>query len=233
MSSIKLIDLCRFYKGLPYQMAAISELEEAIHKANPHILGREQAWFKTWSQAGKQSDPIPSIPGMVGPSKRPENFGFKPGDSHILVNDANGKATAYSYEGIKRWEAPCLARGQGADNSWDQTGEDTPPGLYKLGQIYNDYQRYGVNAPCNRETLAYGWISFDLVELENQEARHGRAGVMIHGGGTGCGWPRAWAPMQELRSTQGCVRMHNIDLRDKLLPLAKTGTVFVSVYQER
>jgi hypothetical protein len=39
--------------------------------------------------------------------------------------------------------------------------------------------------------------------------------------------------MQELRSTQGCVRMHNIDLRDKLLPLTKAGTVFVSVYQER
>jgi hypothetical protein len=90
-----------------------------------------------------------------------------------------------------------------------------------------------VNAPCNRETLAYGWISFDLVELENQEAKVGRAGVMMHGGGTGCGWPGAWAPMQELRTTQGCVRMHNIDLRDKLLPLAKAGTVFVSVYQER
>ena len=40
MSSIKLIDLCKYYKGLSYQMAAISELEEAINKANPHILGR-------------------------------------------------------------------------------------------------------------------------------------------------------------------------------------------------
>ena len=43
MSNIKLIDLCKFYKGLGYQMAAISELEEAINKANPNILGREQA----------------------------------------------------------------------------------------------------------------------------------------------------------------------------------------------
>jgi GH24 family phage-related lysozyme (muramidase) len=56
MSSIKLIDLCKYFKGLNYQMAAISELEEAINKANPHILGREQAWFKTWSQGGKQVD---------------------------------------------------------------------------------------------------------------------------------------------------------------------------------
>jgi hypothetical protein len=29
------------------------------------------------------------------------------------------------------------------------------------------------------------------------------------------------------------VRMHNIDLRDKLLPLVMAGTVFVSVFQER
>lgn len=216
--------IARTGKITPHQLAAFTALDETL--TNP----QRQGFTDLWRAAGS---PAVAAPGMVGPTKRPENFGFKPGDSHLLVNDANGKATAYSYEGIKRWEAPCLARGQGADNSWDQTGEDTPPGLYKLGQIYNDYQRYGVNAPCNRETLAYGWISFDLVELENQEARHGRAGVMIHGGGTGCGWPGAWAPMQELRSTQGCVRMHNIDLRDKLLPLAKAGTVFVSVYQER
>ena len=170
---------------------------------------------------------------MVGPTKKPQEFGFKPGDSHLLVNDATERVKAFSYDGKLLWDVPCLARGQGADNSWDQTGEDTPPGLYKLGQIYNDYGRYGVNAPRNRETLAYGWISFDLVELENQEAKVGRAGVMIHGGGTGCGWPGAWAPVQELRTTLGCVRMHNIDLRDKLLPLAKAGTVFVSVYQER
>lgn len=62
MSSIKLIDLCKYFKGLNYQMAAISELEEAINKANPNILGREQAWFKTWSQGGKQSasNPLPT-----------------------------------------------------------------------------------------------------------------------------------------------------------------------------
>lgn len=56
-NKIKLIDLFRFYRsGLPHQMAAVSELEEAINKANPHILGRDQAWFKTWSQGGKQPE---------------------------------------------------------------------------------------------------------------------------------------------------------------------------------
>lgn len=53
---LRLVDLFRYYKSLPHQMAAISELEEIINKANPHILGRDQSWFKTWSQDGKQAD---------------------------------------------------------------------------------------------------------------------------------------------------------------------------------
>ena len=54
-NTIRLIDLFRYYKGLPHQMAALTELEIAINKANPHILGRNQGWFKTWSVAGKQT----------------------------------------------------------------------------------------------------------------------------------------------------------------------------------
>jgi GH24 family phage-related lysozyme (muramidase) len=55
-NKIRLLDLFKYYKALPHQMAALSELEDAINKANPHILGRDQAWFKTWSQGGKQGD---------------------------------------------------------------------------------------------------------------------------------------------------------------------------------
>jgi hypothetical protein len=53
-NQIRLIDLFKYYKALPHQMAAITELEAAINKANPHILGRNQSWFKTWSQSGKR-----------------------------------------------------------------------------------------------------------------------------------------------------------------------------------
>lgn len=54
---VRLADLFRFYKhGLPHQMAAITELQEAMLKADPGLLNRDQPWFKTWSQAGKQSD---------------------------------------------------------------------------------------------------------------------------------------------------------------------------------
>lgn len=54
-NKIRLTDLFRYYKALPHQLAAITELEQAINKVNPHILGRDQGWFKTWSVAGKQS----------------------------------------------------------------------------------------------------------------------------------------------------------------------------------
>lgn len=62
MNSIKLIDLCKYYKDLPYQMAAISELESLILKAAPNALSRDQPWFKTWSQVGKLpiANPLPT-----------------------------------------------------------------------------------------------------------------------------------------------------------------------------
>ena len=52
--AIRLLDLMRFYRSLPHQMAAITELEEAILASNPNVFNRDQEWFKTWSQAKKQ-----------------------------------------------------------------------------------------------------------------------------------------------------------------------------------
>jgi len=53
---VRLADLFRYYKALPHQMAAIVELEAALLKDAPDALNRDQPWFKTWSQAGKQDD---------------------------------------------------------------------------------------------------------------------------------------------------------------------------------
>ena len=58
---VRLLDLFRYFKGLPHQMAALSELEAAMNKADPRLLSREQMWFKTWSVAGKQSDLAPAL----------------------------------------------------------------------------------------------------------------------------------------------------------------------------
>lgn len=169
---------------------------------------------------------------MIGPKRRPQDFGFKQGDSHIVVNDISETAKAYDFSGKLLWEIPALARGQGSDFEFKLTQTDTPPGLYKIGTVYKDYEKVGANPAYDRTLMAYGWYSFDLVELENQEAKYGRAGIMIHGGGSACGWPGAWAANQPLHSTHGCIRTKNIDLRDRILPLTKTGTVYVSVYQE-
>ena len=168
---------------------------------------------------------------MIGPKKKPQDFGFKQGDTHLIVNDITEKVKAYDFDGKLLWELPALARGQGSDFEFKLSNTDTPPGLYKIGTIYKDYEKDSTPS-YSRDVMAFGWYSFDLVELENQEAKHGRAGIMIHGGGSACGWPGAWAPMQKLFSTHGCVRMHNQHLKDHLLPLTKKGTVYVSVFQE-
>lgn len=169
---------------------------------------------------------------MIGPKKSPRDFGFKKGDSHLVVNDAVETMKGFSFDGKLLWEIPCLARGQGSDYEFRLQRTDTPPGLYVIGEIYNDYEKFGPNPNFDRTLRSYGWISFDLIDLEGQERNNGRSGIMIHGGGTAAGWPGAWAPKQPLYSTWGCCRVYNIDLRDKILPLTKTGKVYVSVYQE-
>jgi hypothetical protein len=180
----------------------------------------------------KEYAPESTVVTMIGPKKRPQDFGFKKGDSHLIVNDAVETMKAFSFEGKLLWEISCLARGQYSDFEWKITNSDCPPGLYKIGAIYKDYDRVGDKPAYDRTLMAYGWYSFDMVELENQEAKYGRAGIMLHGGGSANGWPGAWAPKQPLVPTHGCCRAFNIDLRDKILPLTKTGTVYISVFQE-
>lgn len=169
---------------------------------------------------------------MIGPTKRPHDFGFKVGDHHIVVNDASETAKAFTFFGQQIWELPCLARGQGNDYEFRLVRTDTPPGLYQVGQIYRDYETAGRNPAFDRTLMSYGWYSFDMIDLEHQESRYGRAGIMLHGGGSACGWPGAWAPMQKLYATHGCLRMHNVHLRDEVLPLTHSGTLFISCWQE-
>lgn len=209
--------------------AAARMLKEQSYATDPDYPAKLSRLMKQYAPDA----PIVPLPmALIGPKKRPQNFGFKTGDSHLIVNDAFERMKAFSFEGKLLWEVDCLARGQGSDFEWKLRNTDTPPGLYKVGTIYRDYEINGDKPRYDRTLMAYGWYSLDLIELENQEAKYGRAGIMIHGGGSGNGWPGAWAPKQQLLPTHGCVRLHNIDLRDKIIPLLKTGAIFVSVYQE-
>lgn len=177
------------------------------------------------------ADPLAWPPGLVGPKKRPP---LKPGDHHLIANDRNETITAWTSGGQRLWQLPCLCRGLGGEAEWERRATDTPPGLYLLGKVYRDYEE----DPTDRFTpdrRAYGWYSFDLEGQEGQEgpgSRYGRDGIMLHGGGSRCGWPGAWAPRQELHPTEGCIRMHNVDLRDRILPLLGTGRIWISVLQE-
>jgi len=172
--------------------------------------------------------------GMVGPKIRPP---LKAGDHHLIANDINETITAYTHKGVRLWSVPCLCRGQGKEAEWGRTGEDTPPGLYIVNKkgTYRDYENNSSSSFMTGDRCAYGWYSIDLVGLEGQEgpdSRPYRDGIMVHGGGSACGWPGAWMPRQGLFATLGCIRMHNQDLKERLMPLIGMGNVYISVLQE-
>lgn len=166
---------------------------------------------------------------LFAPTKRPQQFGFKPGDTHLVVNAQARVAKAYNFDGVCLWVKPASADGQ--DPNWRAYAGDTPPGLYKIGEIWNDYAIVGDRPDFDRTLMAYGWVTLDLIDLEGNEDTNGRAGICLHGGGSACGWPGAWSKKQPLFPTLGCVRMHNFDLLS-VLTLCKQGQVFVSVYQD-
>ena len=67
---ITLEQLFRFYRGLPHQMAAITQLErDLLVNGYDVAMRRDRAWFEVWSQDGKQpATPTPPPP----PPLRPE-----------------------------------------------------------------------------------------------------------------------------------------------------------------
>jgi hypothetical protein len=45
--------------------------------------------------------------------------------------------------------------------------------------------------------------------------------------------PPTKQPHQALHPTHRCLRLHNINLGDRVLPLAERGTAYVGVFQQR
>jgi hypothetical protein len=201
----------------------------AIHFGMAAMTSTPSAPVKT-STAGPPIWP----PGLVGPKIRPT---LKAGDHHLIANDGNETLRAFTHDGRPLWTIPCLCRGQGGEAEWHRTATDTPPGLYRInkGGIYRDHEDHPSSKYHSANRCAYGWYSFDLEGLEGQEGPNSkpyRDGIMIHGGGSACGWPGAWAPRQTLYPTHGCIRLHNQDLQARILPLLPLGNVYVSVLQE-
>ena len=229
------LDFWRHFKGLDHQVAAVLRLGRQIRQMDHGLLHDSAEWVEDF-----RTQPAPAAAGGLDPRGSEEDglagprmkAPVKPGDSYLLVNDRDQDMEAYDHTGKLLWKIPCLARGQGPDSEWRKRNTDTPPGLYKIGKVYADYEQ-NPKPPQSDTAESYGWYSFDMEDLEGQESSNGRSGIMLHGGGTACGWPGAWAPRQALHPTLGCVRIHNIDLRDKVLPLTRRGTVYIGVFQER
>jgi len=214
---------------LPHQLAAFSALDQALTPEQRQAFTAD--WRAVGSPAAAPPTAEPQRVGLVGPKQRPD---LKAGDHHLVVDDRAETVTAFNHKGERLWTVVALARGQSTETDWRSRSSDTPPGLYQVGAIYRDFEA-DPSATFTAERRAYGWYSFDLIGLERQEgpgSRDGRDGIMLHGGGSACGWPGAWLPLQPLYPTLGCIRMHNRDLRDLVLPLAGMGTVYVSVWQE-
>jgi len=214
---------------LPHQLAALSALDQALTPEQRQAFTAD--WRAVGSPAAAPPAPEPQRVGLVGPKQRPD---LKAGDHHLVVDDRAETVTAFNHKGERLWTVAALARGQSSETDWRSRSSDTPPGLYKVGTIYRDFEA-DPSATFTAERRAYGWYSFDLIGLEGQEgpgSRDGRDGIMLHGGGSACGWPGAWLPLQPLYPTLGCIRMHNRDLRDLVLPLAGLGTIYISVWQE-
>ena len=218
---------------LPHQLAAFSALDRDL---TPE---QRQSFTVDWRAQGSPAVPAPAVSppaepqrvGLVGPTRRPD---IKPGDHHLVMDDRAETIAAFDHRGQQLWKVAALAQGQSTETDWRSRSSDTPPGLYRVGTIYRDYEA-DPTTTFSVERRSYGWFSFDLEGLEGQEgpgSRDGRDGIMIHGGGTACGWPGAWLPLQPLYPTLGCIRLHNRDLRDRVLPLAQMGALYVSVWQE-
>ena len=239
MSPERFQDRWEYFTNEPQQVSGVWLLYDAI-RALPGgcaVLDEQAPWALKFSEKPPEPewpqvfDPWgPDEQGMAGPKIQ---IKLNKNDTCIVVNDKTEKMTGYDAYGKKLWSLNCLARGQGSDYDWKTNSSDTPPGVYKAGQIYRDYDQYGSNPGYDGTLQSYGWYSIDMVELEGQEAAYGRAGIMNHGGGSACGWPGAWAPNQRLYPTLGCVRSYNIDLRDKIVPLCDKGTVYYAVFQEQ
>ncbi|MEX0589038.1 MAG: hypothetical protein WD136_07245, partial [Cyanobium sp.] len=176
MSAERFTDRFRFFSDQPQQQCGVLQLYEAINSSNSgaEILNEQAPWAITYNQ----EPPAPEQPqapaggldprgseaaGMAGPQLAAP---AKPGDCYLLVNDRDEDMEAYDHSGQFLWKIPCLARGQGADTDWSHTNTDTPPGLYKLGQLYADYEQ-NASPPCSDTAMGYGWYSFYMLEQES------------------------------------------------------------------
>jgi hypothetical protein len=162
-NKIRLADLFRYYKALPHQTAAITELEEAINKANPHVLGRDQGWFKTWSVAGKQTNFPNTWEGVVeaarvAGAKFPELVAAQWACESGYGKHVSGRNNFFGLKG----DGTATKTQEFINNQWITITDsfiDFPDlascVIYLVDRWYRDYKKYrGCNNATTREEAA-------------------------------------------------------------------------------
>lgn len=111
-----------------------------------------------------------------------------------------------------------------------------PPGTYLVGspQACAVRQRDGSVREMNDDDKAYGCFFTPLSDetANGPMEQHGRAGIGIHGGGSGS--PTPFAPHQGWYATLGCIRLQNADNEGTFVPFVQYihehgGVVEISV----
>src|SRR5262249_46177606 len=124
-------------------------------------------------------------------------------DIHFVFNARTHLLKCFDSAGRCHWMIE--AHGEGTNGpGYDVVGGDTPPGLYRCSPpeaIPSD----------DAEAGAYGPYFVNLLEMEKQESSRGRAGVGVHGGGSGLPNPY-FSKHQGWVYTHGCIRLQNEDL---------------------
>jgi hypothetical protein len=103
----------------------------------------------------------------------------------------------------------------------DAYGHDCkcPPGVYFVGPTVPCATRHadGSVTQNNSDDPAYGCYFTYLSDTADDDfAKHGRAGIGIHGGGSAA--PDPFAPEQGWYPTDGCLRLQNADNESILVP---------------
>lgn len=117
---------------------------------------------------------------------------------HLVFNRASDELKAFALDGSLAWSAPC--RNNTVEPGFGHWGA-CPPGEYVL-------ERPQALAPP--EVPFGAWF----IALDDPHgiwfAHDDRAGIGIHGGGSGL--PDPFAPQQGWQITEGCFRLQNADL---------------------
>jgi len=135
--------------------------------------------------------------------------------NHIIFSGPNQTLKVYDMRSHDLvWS--CVARNDTVASGFGHYGA-CPPGDYQLG----------APQPLSPPEVPYGFFYTPLLDVNGLWAAWGRAGIGVHGGGSGL--PDPFADQQGWMMTEGCIRLQNDD-NAHFIRICAAGDLF-SVFQ--